>query len=812
MEKKQVTATEYLCNESFDCYRTKPLQITIFLILFVTVSSNLFAQTAISGINASYDNITDTSDDYTAGGINYNFNVGSTNNLILESIIVGSETFTADKFADRIEIVRVDNAVVTGNKQLMFYEFDSEDASNINLKPGFNNTMEEVLLSSIINRGTDNVFGNQGDGSGNNNNIERIDFIFDDGIIVSGTPSNEGFIILERGGNDAFNIAPITALDTNGNPAAFGNVVSIGTGGWGNSSISIVTSVLSSPTPADDLERTTNVGSQAISGVAITYADLGLNEHDLFFGFSLAGGDVTTDGANWTAVTNPAFFPTTTSSTSGAEGGLDLLAGGSIFTTNQVEASYTLTGGECWRMLSSPVPTTYRNLLNGLWTQGTDGANYDGGVPNVLIWPNSQSGSDPSGWQTPASLLDPIPAGTGILVSVYADDDFTGNDTWSDKTVEISGTGYSGDITPMLNENDDGWTLVGNPYNFPVQFSDLNLNADVNDVAYVYDRNAGGGTGGWLSTDGSVGDIFDGIIAPFQGFFIQNNGSNPEMTFTESAATTGGQFYGKENEQPENIVRLELNGEGLYNSAWITLSVNGASERIRGDAFELMPFSEEYALFGSRKGEQLFDIGHFPATNGIEIPVAVETTLPGHYTITATDLTLSDGMKLVFIDIEEDITIPVTENFRYDFTINNGFAKKEAVSGALSCQSTPEQIATAFTPQKSASTQPGRFIIQAIETGSTIGGTLPTEYSLQQNYPNPFNPTTVIRYELPHQADVRIEVFDMNGRRVAILAEGSVQAGVHTVNFDASHLSSGVYLYTLQTDGVALTRKLTLIK
>ena len=91
-------------------------------------------------------------------------------------------------------------------------------------------------------------------------------------------------------------------------------------------------------------------------------------------------------------------------------------------------------------------------------------------------------------------------------------------------------------------------------------------------------------------------------------------------------------------------------------------------------------------------------------------------------------------------------------------------------------------------------------------------GDLPDEFTLNQNYPNPFNPTTVISYELPQSANVRLEVYDMAGRQVATLVSGQVAAGRHTVNFDASRLSSGVYLYRLQAGSSVQTRKLTILK
>jgi hypothetical protein len=89
---------------------------------------------------------------------------------------------------------------------------------------------------------------------------------------------------------------------------------------------------------------------------------------------------------------------------------------------------------------------------------------------------------------------------------------------------------------------------------------------------------------------------------------------------------------------------------------------------------------------------------------------------------------------------------------------------------------------------------------------------VPSSFKLLQSWPNPFNPANTIGYELPEQADVRLEVFNMLGQRVSVLVNEQKPAGYHEVRFDASHLASGVYIYRITAGANAKSMKMMLLK
>ena len=104
----------------------------------------------------------------------------------------------------------------------------------------------------------------------------------------------------------------------------------------------------------------------------------------------------------------------------------------------------------------------------------------------------------------------------------------------------------------------------------------------------------------------------------------------------------------------------------------------------------------------------------------------------------------------------------------------------------------------------------------ALPLASLGGPVVPQGFALGQNYPNPFNPSTIIPYQLPTAAHVRLEVFNVLGQRVATLVNEERPAGFHAARWDATDaagqaVAAGVYIYWLRGEGVELTRRLVLV-
>ena len=165
---------------------------------------------------------------------------------------------------------------------------------------------------------------------------------------------------------------------------------------------------------------------------------------------------------------------------------------------------------------------------------------------------------------------------------------------------------------------------------------------------------------------------------------------------------------------------------------------------------------------------------------------------------------------------------PSATNFSYSdwpIPINLSYTDAALLTGGLNKLPVgdlnwfPTQYNTWLAQRSAEYTQ----IAKVLSTGTLTTGVkqlagLPASYSLSQNYPNPFNPTTNIKYSITKESQVSLKVFDMIGREVETLVNVNQKAGLYEVNFNASKLASGVYIYRLQAGDFTQSMKMMLIK
>lgn len=184
---------------------------------------------------------------------------------------------------------------------------------------------------------------------------------------------------------------------------------------------------------------------------------------------------------------------------------------------------------------------------------------------------------------------------------------------------------------------------------------------------------------------------------------------------------------------------------------------------------------------------------------------------PSKKRITVTDLDGSDKTVLINTGGEpEGLQLDLKNNTIYwleDFPFSGTAKVKYAdLNGSNVTEIASYSTTSVFT---------GPMVIHKLNIATSVDDdlhTVPKLFALRQNYPNPFNPSTVIEFELPESSEIRLEVFDMLGKRVSLLADEFRSSGTHQIRFDASTLSSGIYMYRLRAADFTQTRKLTLLK
>jgi len=503
--------------------------------------------------------------------------------------------------------------------------------------------------------------------------------------------------------------------------------------------------------------------------------------------------------------------------------GKSLIANTKSIGSGNIRAEREITGSTGWRLLASPVTSTYGDLFNNIFTQGYTGSDSSSGSPSVLYYDETYTGTDNQRWRKPTNSTDATTSGRGLFVYVFGE--IAGEAAYTNTlpvTLDVSGSEEEG-VAGVFDFGvtytalaDTGWNLVGNPFAATIDWDDPGwTKTNLDNVVYVWDHTANSGAGAYLTWNGSAGSLGSGLISPFQGFWIKANAAAPVLKVPESSKTIGGVFY-KQASDSNPLIMFLLEADTLGATTHIQFNETGSINKDIHDAYYLVPPTETYLeLYTQSYDDSYLAIQSQPFRFGrpLEIPIYVDghvdgNPLSGTYRISWPRL---DGMHsewvLTLEDTENGNEINLGEQNYYEF--DHTSLSRQTLESII-----PSKVLTRTKPfqimKKSGSEAP-RFIL-SIDPRDAFPE-LPREFTLDQNYPNPFNEGTVIPFSIPLEAQVSVTIFDVRGRVVEkLIQDKQYFAGQHKLNWLASGRSSGIYFCHVQIGNKYFTRKMILLR
>jgi len=463
-------------------------------------------------------------------------------------------------------------------------------------------------------------------------------------------------------------------------------------------------------------------------------------------------------------------------------------------------------------MMSSPVDgTVYDDILGPLWIQGMTNGDVTSGTANVWTYDGADAEWDAFTNLNTASQV----AGEGFLVYVYANTDNSGATNDLPVTLSVAGTENSGNVTVPSSGSiaDDAWAFAGNPYASTIDWN-LVTQTNVTTSAYVWDSQAG--TPAYISWNGSSGSLTDGLIAPYQGFWIQGSGGSGSITIAEADKSgTAGTFYKTMNDSTGSMSFTISSGEDYEDNAFVSFMTNGEAGMDNSDAYKLLPMSpsERIVCISYAEGNGL-DINNLPYIHEGSISIQLDImylTLDENYNFVteAEDVNMTWDLSSFPGHISMTLTDNITGN-SVDLTQQSEVAFTTVEKGSFPSYGSG---GVSVYPQVGES----RFTLTAAYSALSAADeatNVPKEFALHPAYPNPFNPSTTIAFDVPGQSRhaVSLQIFNINGQLVETLVNEVFPAGSHRMQWNPVNLSSGLYIVQLKAGEKTFNQKITFIK
>ena len=463
----------------------------------------------------------------------------------------------------------------------------------------------------------------------------------------------------------------------------------------------------------------------------------------------------------------------------------------------------TITGNSGFRMMSSPVPgAKLSDLLDELWLQGMTGGDISSSDANV--WVLDLAGQN---WSAVNNIsTHSLSAGEGFLMYVYEDCD---NDGYSDLPVDlfVSGSHNQNDVT-ISSIPQNNYYLAGNPYNKTISWNDISK-TNLSSAVSVWDDAASE----WKTHNGTTGDLVDGLIAPFQGFWVQAIGGVGSFTIQPEDIATNSAAFIRSNSSQNKFISLSFSKENELDNIYFTFDSTSSKGYDSKDAIRLVPLTRAPRIASMIISEgKALKINSLPS-NYDSVMVFPLQILSLSLDSIGNYIGIKDSLYLRFneINLPEDMNVYIHDNYLgYEHSIN------EMQGMPIITDSIGVIDFDLNTPINQYLNYGGhRYFIsfEYLMLGDVDNQLIPDSFQLFQNYPNPFNPNTKIMYNVPEKNFIQIIIYNMLGYEVKTLVNKVQGAGLKTINWNGlddnnKKLPSGFYLYSLKSGSFRETKKM----
>lgn len=507
-----------------------------------------------------------------------------------------------------------------------------------------------------------------------------------------------------------------------------------------------------------------------------------------------------------------------------------------IFT---IQGTAELAGNEdenSWQLLSKPLNIPLSEMFEDIWTQGAVNSDAPGGTATLYLFNQDNGAYEAITDDLEETTVDP---GSGILAYVFAFDDYVegipegggwpkllepAGNAFHQETFEIEVKNVDLDGNEVTSGN-EGFVLLGNPFAWPLAVDSVVTRLkDLDPLAnsYVYR---------WNPVAENYELAVSGSIKPYESVFVRLVTSGT----TETLVLNHDDIYSASTmtkPATPDMVTFNLSHieSGIESSTYLRFSEEASTGIDPYDGYYLGTYASTYANLYTLLGDQALVINNLPTDKHVdhEYPIYMHSSVAGEFTLNWDSSMLPEGWEFILTETATGTNVNLLEQDSFTFESeqnmmvaaeNMKVAAQKVEVAAKSTHLPAKAKGTSIqvdSESQSAENHPLFTLhIQSDQVGTDLSevADIPREVELHQNFPNPFNPTSVIRYGVPEAAEVRLEVFDILGRRVMVLVNNELKnPGRYNVQFNASSLSSGVYIYRLVVGDNVMTKKMTLIK